>query len=171
LVFFDDLTSLTIEDGVDTTDGSFRALNFDKVDGFHEAWLSSELSTIEDTASSGDELTTTTMDGISMENDIKKIETNTAQVFFTENTFLGDPLETSDNGVLDFIQVLDSLGDINDEVGSSAFGTETPDLTGISDIHVEVISEVTTTSLGVITSTNLSGIDFLRLSGKGSARQ
>ena len=56
---------------------------------------------------------------------------------------LGGPLEASNNTVLDFIEVLDSLGAIDDEVSTSSVGTEAPDLTGFCYIKFIGISQVT----------------------------
>ena len=41
---------------------------------------------------------------------------------------LGGPLESSDAGVLDLIEVLDSLCAVNQNVGSVGVGAEAPDL-------------------------------------------
>jgi len=58
----------------------------------------------------------------------------TTHVLFSEHAFLDGPLEASDDRVLDFVQVLDTLGNVNNDVGASAVWTEAPDLTGFSDI-------------------------------------
>ena len=41
---------------------------------------------------------------------------------------LGCPLEASDNWILDFIEVLDSLGAVHQDVGAVGVGAEAPDL-------------------------------------------
>lgn len=40
---------------------------------------------------------------------IKNVEANTAHGLFCDRTLTGSPLETRDNGVLDFVEVLDGL--------------------------------------------------------------
>jgi hypothetical protein len=46
-------------------------------------------------------------------------------------------LETSNNGILDFVEILDSLCAIHDDIRTCAVGTEAPDFTGFSDILKE----------------------------------
>jgi hypothetical protein len=58
----------------------------------------------------------------------------TAHVLFAQDTFLGGPLETSNDGILDFVKILDSLCAIHDDIGSCAVWAEAPDLTGFSDV-------------------------------------
>jgi hypothetical protein len=58
-------------------------------------------------------LTTTSVDSISVESDIQNVEATATHVFFGKRTFLGSPLESSNARILDFVKVLDSLGDIN----------------------------------------------------------
>lgn len=64
---------------------------------------------------------------------IKKL-TQTSHVFFSQNTFLCGPLETSNDRVLDFVQVLDSLSDIDNYIWTGSVWTEAPNLTGFSNI-------------------------------------
>jgi len=159
LLFRDNHTTTTVKDTVDTTNSVLRASNFDKVDGFLETGLTSKDGSVNDTTAGGDNLTSTTVNGISVQDDIHNVETNGTHVFITENTFLGGPLETSDARVLDFVQVLDSLGDINKEVGARGLGTETPNLTGVSDIPSEFISKDTGTGLEIILGVDLAGFN------------
>jgi hypothetical protein len=88
-------------------------LDFDEVHGFLDTGRGSQDGGVDDTATSGDDLTTTSVNSISMESDIQNVETTTTQVFFGKRTFLGSPLESSNTRILDFVEVLDSLGDIN----------------------------------------------------------
>jgi len=162
LLFGDDVSTTTIQHWVDTRDGAFGALDFDEVDWLLETWLGGQDASIEHTTSSGDDLTSSSVDGISVKGDIKNLEANATHVLFTENSFLGGPLEGSDEGVLDFVEVLNSLGLIDEDVGSSGVWAKAPDLTGISDIPSEVVSEETSTILGVILGCAVSLFDGLR---------
>ena len=74
---------------------------------------------------------------------------------------LGCPLEASDNWILDFIEVLDSLGAVHQDVRSGRVWTEAPDLTGFSDVIFVFVGQVTGTSLQLVT-----GIDFTLLEQK-----
>ena len=56
------------------------------VDGLHQPWLSSENTGVQDTSSRGDDLAATTMDGISMQSYVIKIEPDSSHVLVTENS-------------------------------------------------------------------------------------
>lgn len=101
---------------INTSHSIIRGLDFAQEDGFLESWFSGVLSTIEDSSGSWDDLTTTSVDSISVESNIHDVESDTSHVFFSHDGFLGCPLEGGFAGVLDFIQVLDSLGLIDEKV-------------------------------------------------------
>ena len=58
LFFLEDVTTLSVEDGVDTTHGLFWALDLDQVDGLEETWGGGQAAGVQDTASSWDDLST-----------------------------------------------------------------------------------------------------------------
>lgn len=64
LFFCEDLATTTIEHTVDTTNGVFWALDFDKVDGFLERRFGKQASGVGDTSHNGDDLSTTTVDRV-----------------------------------------------------------------------------------------------------------
>ena len=66
LLFAEDLSTALVEDGVDTTDGVLRALDLDEVDGLLETGLGEQARSVADTTASGDDLSSTTVDGIRM---------------------------------------------------------------------------------------------------------
>ena len=79
------------------------------------------------------------MDSISVESNILDVESDTSHVFISHDTFLGSPLEGSLDGVLDFLEVLNLFGDINDDIRASGIWTEAPDLLGIIRIPLIII--------------------------------
>jgi hypothetical protein len=70
-------------------------------------------------------------------------------------------LESGDTRILDFVEELNSLGGIDEEVGSGSIGTEAPDLPGIGDIPAVLVSEDTSTKLEIVTGTDLALLDSL----------
>lgn len=70
---------------------------------------------------------------------VEDVHPDTTHVLFCANTFLGRPLERSNTRVLDFVEILNSLGDINEQIRSGSVWTETPDLPGLGDIPTEVV--------------------------------
>jgi hypothetical protein len=72
----EDMTTSSSEDTVDTTHGLLWYLNLDQEDGLENTWVGKESGGVEHTASSWDELTSTTMDSISMQSDINDVEAN-----------------------------------------------------------------------------------------------
>ena len=90
---------------------------------------------------------------------IENVDTNTTHVLLSADTFLGGPLEGGNARVLDFVQVLNTLGDIDEQVGTSGVGTETPDLTGIGDVPAELIGEDTSADLVIVAGVDLAGLN------------
>ena len=142
-VFLVDDTSTLGEALVDATNGVIRALDLDKEDRLDESGLGGEFASVEDTSGGGHDLTATSMDSIGVEGHILDVESNTSHVLVGQDTLLGGPLEGGLNGVLDFVKVLDLLGDINDQVGAGGVGSEAPDLLGIIRIPLVFVLENT----------------------------
>jgi len=63
---------------IDCTNAVIWGLNFDQEDWFLQSWTSSELSSIQDSSGSWDDLTTTSMDSISMKGNIIDVESATS---------------------------------------------------------------------------------------------
>jgi hypothetical protein len=80
---------------INCTDNIIWGLDFDQEDWFLKFWRSSKLTSIENSSGSWDDLTTTSVDSISMEGYIMDVESVTSHVFITQNTFFGSPLESS----------------------------------------------------------------------------
>jgi len=159
LFFTKHLATTFVQYRVDSSDGVFRALNLHEVDRFLETRGSQQSSGITHTTTHRDDLTSSTMDGISMERDIENVESNSTHVLLSTNTFLGSPLEGSYARILDFIQVLHTLGDVNEEIGSGPVRTERPDLSGIGDIPAEVISKDTSSQFEIVTRADFAGFN------------
>lgn len=91
------------------------------------------------------------MDSVSVQSNIIDVEPDTSQVLLSHDSLLGGPLEAGDHGVLDLVQVLHSLGTIDQDVGPSSLGTEAPDLTGLGDVVLVLFAQVTRAGLEVVT--------------------
>ena len=92
---------------------------------------------------------------------IEDVHTDTTHVLLSADTLLGRPLEGSNTRILDFVQVLNTLGDINNHVGTSGVGTETPDLPRVRNIPSELVGKDTRTKLEIVTSADLTTLDGL----------
>lgn len=161
LGLLEDVTSPAGKHRVDTTHGVLWNLNLDQEDWLEKRWVGKEGGGVQHTTSSWDDLSTTTVDGISVQGHVHNVEANRAHWFLSDWTFLGRPLESRDNGILDFVEVLDGLGLINQDVGTRGVRTETPDLPGIGDIPAVLISKDTGTGLEIVTWSDLAGLDVL----------
>ena len=93
---------------------------------------------------------------------IKDIYPNTTHFLLSADTLLGSPLEGGDTRILDFVQVLHTLGDIDQQIGTSSIGTETPDLPSIGNIPPVLVGHKPSTSLEIVT-----GIDLAVLNSEG----
>lgn len=116
---------------IDSSHSIIRGLDFAQEDGFLESGLGGKESSVVDSSGSGDDLSTTSVDSISVESNVHNVESNTSHVFFSHARFFGGPLEGSFHRVSDFVQVLDGLGLINEEVRARGLRSESPDLEGI----------------------------------------
>ena len=159
LLLVEDVTTTAGKDTVDTTHGLLGDLDLDKEDGLKESGLGQESGGVEHTTSGGDELTATTVDGIGVEGNIEDVEADGAHGLLGNGTLAGGPLETGDDGILDFVEVLDGLGLVDEQVGTGGVGAEGPDLTGVGDIPAEVVGEDTGTSLEIVTRADLAALD------------
>lgn len=159
LLLVEDVTSPAGEDTVHTTHGCLRHLNLDQEDGLQKSGLSQQGGGVQDTTGSGNDLTTTTVDGIGVQGYIKDVEADVAHGLLSNRTLTSSPLETGDDRVLDFVEVLDSLGLVNQQVGAVGVGAKSPDLAGVGDIPAEVVSKDTGASLEIITRGDLAALD------------
>ena len=103
---------------IDSTHGIIWRLDLAEEDGLDESGLSGELSGVEDTSGSGDDLTTTSVDSVSVEGHVHNVELDSSHVLVSHGTLFGGPLEGSLEGVLDLVEVLDGRGFIEEEVGT-----------------------------------------------------
>ena len=69
-------------------------------------------------------------------------------------------MEGSNTRILDFVQVLDCLGLIDQQVGTGGIGTETPDLSCIGDVPAVLVGKMSCPSLGVVTWVDFATLDF-----------
>jgi len=159
--FSEDVSSLSVEDGVDTTHGGFWALDLDEVDGLEESWLGGHDAGVEASSRGGDELSASSMDGISVEGDVVEIESDSSHIFVAEDTFLGGPVETGLDGILDFVEELDSLGDIDDHVGTVLVWAEAPDLSAVVDVPLVLLGHVSSSGLDIVSWSDLLVLDLV----------
>lgn len=88
LDLFSNVTTLGAHHTVDAAHNLFWALDLDQVDGLHESGVGSKHAGIEHTTGGGDDLSTSTMDGISMQGYIMDVEADSAHVLLTQDTLL-----------------------------------------------------------------------------------
>jgi hypothetical protein len=89
------------------------------------------------------------------------VNTHSAHVFFGHDTFFGGPLESSLDTVLNLIEILYSLGGINDKISSSSLGSEAPNLHGVIRVKVVLVTEDNSACLCVLFSGDLIIINAL----------
>mmetsp|Transcript_10273 Transcript_10273/g.8825 ORF Transcript_10273/g.8825 Transcript_10273/m.8825 type:complete len:696 (-) Transcript_10273:337-2424(-) len=158
-LFFSDDTSSLVKTLIDTTHSLEGSSNFSQEVGFLESGFSAQFGGIVDSSGSGNHLTTTSVDSISMEGNINNVDSDGSHVFFTENSFLGGPLESRVHGVSDFVHELNSLGDIDEDVTTTIFGTEAPDSEGFFLIPFEFISQSLGSGLNIILGSDITLFD------------
>ena len=78
LVLLEDVTSPSGKDTVDTTHGLLGNLDLDQEDGLHDGGLGEESGGVQGATGRRDNLSTTTVNGVSVEGDIHDVEADTA---------------------------------------------------------------------------------------------
>ena len=69
---------------------------------------------------------------------------------------LGGPLEAGDDRVLDLVEVLHSLGAVDEDVGSLGVGAEAPDLPRLGDVVLVLVGQVPAADLEVVAGVDLA---------------
>mmetsp|Transcript_80806 Transcript_80806/g.142407 ORF Transcript_80806/g.142407 Transcript_80806/m.142407 type:complete len:580 (+) Transcript_80806:219-1958(+) len=154
-----DNTTTLVQHGVDTAHARLNSLDLNQEDRLHHPGLASQLAGIEVATSGGDHLSTTTVDSISVHSQILQVPTHTTHVLIAHDTFLGGPLPGSNEGILDFGQIGNTLGLVGDDVGTRGIRTEAPNLTSISNVPLVLVSQIAATSLGVVLGRNLAVVN------------
>lgn len=139
--FTNNNTSSLSESLINWAYGIIWCLDFAQEDWLLESWARSKLTSIVYSPCSWDDLTTSSMDGIGVEDDILDVDSHSSHALFAHYTFFGGSLECSFHGVLDFVQELDTLGSINEHVWSSVVWSEGPNLLGIGLVPFKLINK------------------------------
>src|SRR3981189_2970448 len=93
---------------------------------------------------------------------IKNIESNAAHILLSTHTLFSCPLQGSYARILDFVQVLYTLGHIDQQIRASGVRSETPDLPGVSNIPTILISEDAGTGLEIIARADGASLNGFR---------
>ena len=94
-----------------------------------------------------------------MEDDVHEVEPAAAHLLLAEGSILASPCEAADDGLLDLEQVVDSLGGVDEQVGSGSVGAEGPDLTGLGDIPAVLVGHLPSLELLIGLGADLSVVD------------
>ena len=70
--------------------------------------------------------------------------------------FFGCPLETSDNTVLDLIEILYCFSGIHDKIWARALRSETPDFSGLVDVPFVCVGYLPASELGILFGIDVS---------------
>ena len=90
---------------------------------------------------------------------IEDVDPDTTHVLLGANTLLGRPLECSNTRILNFVQILNALGNVDEQVGASGVRAKTPDLSGIRGVPSVVISQSPTPYFEIVAGTDLAVLD------------
>lgn len=93
LFFFNNLTSSFTQTVIDISHNILRSRDFGIEDRFLKSGGSRHFTSIIASSGSLNNLTTSSVNGISMESSIQDIESDSSQVFTTHTSFFGSPLE------------------------------------------------------------------------------
>mmetsp|Transcript_147473 Transcript_147473/g.209339 ORF Transcript_147473/g.209339 Transcript_147473/m.209339 type:complete len:807 (+) Transcript_147473:64-2484(+) len=168
LLLREQMATTLVEHTVDAADGGFGGLDLHQEDGLQQGGGRGKLGSVQHTPASGDDLSSTSVDGISVQGDVGDVVPARTHVLLAQDTLASGPLEGGDARVLDFIEVLHTLGHVNDKVGTGGVGTKAPNLLGLIGVKAKVFGESAGADLGVITGANLAVFDgFGQAFGEG----
>lgn len=161
---FDDTASL-IEGRIHTGNGVLRDGDITQVERFEKSSSRVDLTSVKTSLGGRHHLTSTAMDGISVHGKLGKRDLNTTESLFAEDTSARSLQEGTADGILDLIEVLNTLGGVNKKVGETiGRASKGPDFTGISDIPVVVVGQNTGALLGILSRFDITtndGVDDL----------
>mmetsp|Transcript_31114 Transcript_31114/g.56446 ORF Transcript_31114/g.56446 Transcript_31114/m.56446 type:complete len:293 (+) Transcript_31114:61-939(+) len=149
LLLREDMSTTLGEDTVHVTHSILWNRDVTQIDGFKKIGFGSQQRGEADTTGGRHDLSHTTVNGISMEDDIHEVEPGSTHLFLTKGTILGSPGETTYDRLLNFKKVVNTLGGVDKKVGSSSLGSKGPNLTGFGHIPSMLISHLTALSLGI----------------------
>jgi len=141
LVLGEDVATLLVKAGVDTSEGTLWGGDVHEEDRLHEGRGGGEHAGVHATTSSRHDLAGTTVNGIGVHGDVVEVVTDATHWLLSERTLLGGPLEGGDNVVLDLVEVLDTDSVVDENVRTGSVWAETPDLAGEVNIPAEVVGE------------------------------
>jgi hypothetical protein len=148
-LFTDNYTSSLGKSLIDWSDDIIWGLDLNQEDWLLEFWNGGKFASIDDSSASWEDLTSTSMDGISVKGDIVDVISASSHVLIAQNTFSGSPLESSLNGIFDLVKELDSLSGINDHVWSVVVWSIAPNLGRIGFVPFEFFDESLSSFLGL----------------------
>jgi hypothetical protein len=100
------------------------------------AWLS--IGKRKNSSGGWDQLSTTSMDGIWVQGSIQDVDSHASNTLVTQNTGIGDNLESGNHGVLDFVHELATFSSISDDIWALAIWTKSPDLQSLCLVPVVI---------------------------------
>lgn len=146
--------------------------DFSQEDGLHQSRLGSQLASIVQSSRSRDHLTTSSVNRISVKNAIQNVNPDTSHVFFAKWRFLCRPLPSRLHRISQFVHVLNTRSLILQQVRSSIFWTERPDLQSILFIIFIFISQKLSPNFRVVFRGNCSLFDrILQLVHQGNGNR
>ena len=161
LLLVDVFSSSLVENVVDSTNSLIRALDLTEEDWLLESWLSAKLRGIHGLSSSRHDLASTSVNGISMKNNIVDVESDSSHVLLSHWSFSSYPLECRLDGVLDFVKVLNSLRDINKYVCADVVWSESPNLLSICLVPFKVFDKSSGSKLSLSLWPDLLSFDLV----------
>lgn len=92
LFLLDDDTSSSVQALVDTSLSVARSGNFGQEDGLHQFGLGCEFAGVVESSGCWDDLATTSVDGISVQDAVHDVDSDTSHVLLAKGSLLGGPL-------------------------------------------------------------------------------
>lgn len=149
LDFLHDLTSPLVERLIDSTHHLSGGSDIASENRLKKSRGTQQLQSEEESPSLRHDLSSTSVDSVSVKVAVIDVKPHSSHVLVTEHTCFARPLEGRNHRFFDFVHELDSLSGIDDHVGTSILRTETPDLDSVFLLPFELFHQPLTSGLGV----------------------
>mmetsp|Transcript_38675 Transcript_38675/g.64151 ORF Transcript_38675/g.64151 Transcript_38675/m.64151 type:complete len:244 (-) Transcript_38675:1905-2636(-) len=138
---FDNGATLAIDGGVNAAHCTLRTLNLDHENRLLQAGVGRHHGCQENAAGRRDDLSATTVDCIGVQYHVIDLNLDIATDLVAQRALFADPLPSSDDRILDLVQILHANGSVHDQVWARTIGTEAPYLLRLGLVPAELVNQ------------------------------
>lgn len=159
---FNNLTSSLIERLIYTSHTIHWSSNITTEYWFQKWWCAKNLNCIIKSSSRWHNLSSSSMNSISMELTIHNIKSHSSHILFTKYSLFRSPLEWWNHWFFNFIHILNTFCSINYHIRSCIIGTKTPNFSSVVFLPIKLLCESFSSNFHILSWSNLSVFNKIR---------